>query len=182
MEARRWQVDAQSVIDRCNSSDGKEIIPVNACVGSGKTAVASHALGDFISKNRDRKTFQMFVTPRIKLCKQQADSIRCDILDMFGLEDEKDYSIVRRDCSVDGGVKFNPKKKQYAKHIILVICDESIWGTDKNDRDPEARFHSYMHGFEKMANDGYKFGNAIFDEAHNFTNCHEKIFGQEPMA
>ena len=179
-QPRKWQEKAFAIVSHANASDKKEVVLVNACVGSGKTAVASYALGDFIAKNKDKKTFQMFVTPRIKLCSQQVKSVQDDISSMFGYEDGKEYQIVRRDCSVDTSVKFNPKKIQYAKHIILVICDESLWGKDdKCEDDYGKRFQSYMLGFEKLTKDGYVLGNAIFDEAHNYTSCHDKIFGQE---
>ena len=183
-QPRKWQTAAFDIVSRCNCSNEKCVVPVNACVGSGKTAVASYALGDFIAKNRSKKTFQMFVTPRIKLCKQQAESIAEDLQSMFGFANEKDYQIVRRDCSVDNGVKFNPKGEQYAQHIILVICDESLWGTDKKNDAAETgnaniRFQTYISGFEKLAEAGYVFGNAAFDEAHNYTKKHDKIFGKK---
>ena len=176
-QPREWQSRAFEAVSRCNASNVKNAIPVNACVGSGKTAVASYALGDFIVKNKDKKTFQMFVTPRIKLCKQQADSIIEDLQAMFDIANGKDYQIIRRDCSIDDGVKFNPKKRQYAQHIILVICDESLWGKDPKAEDPDIKFKTYLSGFEAMVEDGYVFGNAVFDEAHNYTNMREKIFG-----
>ena len=89
-QPREWQRRAFEAVSRCNASNVKNAIPVNACVGSGKTAVASYALGDFIVKNKDKKTFQMFVTPRIKLCKQQAGSIEEDLRAMFGIANGKD--------------------------------------------------------------------------------------------
>ena len=177
-QPREWQKNAFEIVSQCNSSCKNNVIPVNACVGSGKTAVASYALGDFIVKNKDKKTFQMFVTPRIKLCKQQAGSIEEDLRAMFGIANGKDYQIVRRDCSIGDGVKFNPKKQQYAQHIILVICDESLWGKDPKAEDPDIRFKTYLSGFEKMIDVGYVFGNAVFDEAHNYSNMNEKIFGE----
>ena len=61
MDERKWQLDAQNVINRCNSNEEHNTIPVNACVGSGKTNVASYALGKFIQDGiaSGHKTIQM---------------------------------------------------------------------------------------------------------------------------
>ena len=80
MTHREWQIESFKKLDRCNISNKQEVIPINACVGSGKTNVASYSLGSFIKNNQDKKTIQAFITPRIKLCAQQAKEIEEFIL------------------------------------------------------------------------------------------------------
>ena len=185
MNERKWQLDAQNVINRCNSNEEHNTIPVNACVGSGKTNVASYALGQFIKDGiaSGHKTIQMFVTPRIKLCKQQSDSIASYIKEKFGLEAKKDFDIIRKDCSVTENRLDLRAETFTSNHAILVVCDESLWGIDgNNEKDPEIRWHAWLGFFNRLEKYGYNFGNCIFDEAHNFTNNHDKIFGKEAAA
>lgn len=175
MKAREWQTKAFEVIGRCNSSDKTEVIPVNACVGSGKTNVAAYALGDFIARNRASKTIQMFVTPRIKLCEQQANEIIRFIRDQFGLEVKRDYEMIRKDCTqrdLDLKADFFG-----AKHAIFVVCDESLWGIERDKT--EKRFPAWKSFLKKRVDAGYKLGNFILDEAHNYTGNHEQIFGKD---
>lgn len=170
---RDWQIEAFKIIDRCNCSNKLEVIPINACVGSGKTNVAAYALGSFINTNKGKKTIQVFVTPRIKLCAQQAKEIPEFIERKFGLINSKDYDIIRKDCTQH---ELNLSNEDFtSKHAIIVICDESLWGTDNNATDPEKRWHSWIKFFEKRDKDGYVVGNVIFDESHNFTDNYEYI-------
>lgn len=172
---RSWQEDSFKKIERCNSNDIHNAVPVNACVGSGKTNVASYAIGDFIKKNIHSKTLQMFVTPRIRLCAQQAEEIENFVRDEFGLVAGRDYEIIRKDCTQHD---IDIKSKNFnVKHAVVVACDESLWGTDTDG--VERRWNSWMKFFRRREADGYKFGNCIFDEAHNFTKNKDKIFGEE---
>ena len=89
------------------------------------------------------------------------------------LEYSKDYDIIRKDCTQH---ELNLSNEDFtSKHAIIVICDESLWGTDKNATDPEKRWHSWIKFFEKRDKDGYVVGNVIFDESHNFTDNYEYI-------
>lgn len=171
---RKWQSKAFKIVDKCNVSTKTEVIPVNACVGSGKTIVGSYALGSFIKINKDKKTIQAFVTPRIKLCAQQTNEIINVLKNEFDLNNEDDYELIRKDCTQN---KINLRNSTFsANHAIFVICDESLWGTDNNTTDPEGRWHSWIKFFNERKNEGYIFGNMIFDEAHNFENkCHKII-------
>lgn len=178
MEDRVWQREAFAKFDKFNSGMSKNIVPVNACVGSGKTNVAAYAIGDFIKKNLQGKTLQVFVTPRIKLCKQQADSLAGFIDSRFGLVCDKDYDILRYDCSITSS-KLDLRSSTFAsRHAVIVICDESLWGVSKDYADPDCRWHAWMSFFKRLAESGYSFGNIVFDEAHNFTYKHAKIFGE----
>lgn len=170
---RDWQIKAFKTVDACNMSTSTEVIPVNACVGSGKTNVASYALGSFIKNNIDKKTIQAFITPRIKLCAQQTNEISEFIESEFKLINGKDYDLVRKDCTQRDLNLCNDSFT--SKHVVFVICDESLWGTDKNASDPDKRWHRWMHFFDKRKDEGYVFGNIVFDEAHNFTNKYSKI-------
>lgn len=172
---RSWQVDAFAKVERCNTNGSHNTIPVNACVGSGKTNVASYAIGDFIKKNFSKKTIQMFVTPRIRLCEQQAGEIRDFILAEFGFIAGKDYEIIRKDCTQHD---IDIKSKTFpAKHAVIVVCDESLWGVDTDGI--ERRWNAWMKFFRRREEDGYVLGNCVFDEAHNFTKSSSKIFGEE---
>lgn len=174
MKAREWQSKAYDVVNRCNASDGSEVIPVNACVGSGKTNVAAYALGDFIKKNLDGKTVQMFVTPRIKLCAQQANEIQGFIEEEFGLKAKADFDIIRKDCTQrDIDLKSDVFT---SKHAIFIVCDESLWGIEKDGT--EKRIKMWMKFLRAREAEGYKLGNFALDEAHNYTASHDKIFGK----
>lgn len=174
VEPRSWQKDAFAVVERCNSNAQHNAIPVNACVGSGKTNVAAYAIGDFIMKNLHGKTIQMFVTPRIRLCAQQAKEVSDFIESEFGLHPGKDFDIIRKDCTQHD---IDLKAKSFtSKHAVFVVCDESLWGVEQDGT--EHRWHKWLHFFKKLSGNGYLFGNAVFDEAHNFTANRDKVFGE----
>lgn len=176
-EKRDWQEDAAAKIASCSRNTKHNIIPVNACVGSGKTDVASWAFGDFIKLHRSEKTIQMFVTPRIRLCAQQTDEISRYIEEELGLKAGIDFDMIRKDCTQHdlnlslGGFG--------SKHAILVVCDESLWGVESDGS--EKRWKSWMKFFKKRLKEGYLLGNVVLDEAHNFTANREKIFGDSEV-
>lgn len=178
---RPWQATAVKKIDNAYKSGKVQLMAVNACVGSGKTYTASYAFGKFISDNKGSKTVSVFVSPRVKLCAQQTESLEKDIEKTFGLKNGTDYEIYQVDCQHND---FN-KKDGYlgARHAIFVICDESLWGKDKvkdaNDGDPMARWHGWMRRFNAWKNDGRLFGAIFYDEAHNYSNNQDKMFGKE---
>ena len=125
-KARKWQTAAFKIADKCSIDNVCDIIPVNACVGSGKTSVACYSFGKFISEHLNDKTVQMFVTPRIRLCDQQNNEIAQFIETSFGLKADIDYVIIPVDCTKSN---FNKKSDTLAsKHSIFVICDQSLWG------------------------------------------------------
>lgn len=175
MEHRSWQKESFEVVKRCNSGSQHNVIPVNACVGSGKTNVAAYAFGDFIMKNRAAKTAQMFVTPRIRLCAQQADEIASFLDAEFGLKNGRDFDVIRKDCTQHD---LDLKSKSFtSQHAVFVVCDESLWGTDQDG--VERRWNKWMSFLNKLVEqNGYLLGNAAFDEAHNFTSKKDKVFGE----
>ena len=160
-KTRKWQKHAFKVVD----SHIENPVPINACVGSGKTVVACYAFGKFIVDNRSNKTVQMFVTPRIRLCDQQNKEIEKFLASEFGLKNGPDYALIGVDCSKH---EFNKKNDLLeSKHTIFVICDESLWGKDKGI-DPAARWHGWLRKFRLWSEHGFKFGWAALDEAHNY--------------
>lgn len=181
-----WQVKAfNEVITHLNRTEKHNPIMVNASVGSGKTAVAALALADFIDEHRNERTIQAFITPRIKLCSQQykeLTSVIQNCTDKFDYQnfekfpDESPYQVIQVDCTNKDFSKQNPNLT--AKHVIFVICEASLWGTDNNE--PEKRWNGWKHLFDVWQNEGYVFGNMVFDEAHNYANNDkvEKMFGQ----
>lgn len=171
-KARRWQRDAFTVID--NYKDG--VVPVNACVGSGKTVVACYALGKFIVDNKDNKTVQLFVTPRIRLCDQQNKEIETFLESEFNLKNGVNYAIVGVDCTKH---QYNKKNDSLvSKHTIFVICDKSLWGKTKGVN-PVARWQSWLRKFKKWQNAKFKFGWAALDEAHNYANNEKLMFNNK---
>ncbi len=175
MEHRSWQKDAFEVAERCNSNAQHNIIPVNACVGSGKTNVAAYAIGDFIKQNKDKNTAQIFVTPRIRLCAQQAEEIVSFLKNEFGFHAGKDFDVIRKDCTQHD---LDLKSKTFSsQHAVFVVCDESLWGVEQDGT--ERRWSKWMHFLSKLVEEkGYLLGNAVFDEAHNFTANRDKIYGE----
>ena len=155
-KARKWQKAAFKVIDKCTSNGVNDIIPVNACVGSGKTSVACQAFGKFITEHQDQKTVQLFVTPRIRLCDQQNNEIESFLSENFGLKNDVDYSLIAVDCTKNDYNKHNDTLA--SRHSIFVICDQSLWGTDNKDVDPNSRWHKWVHKFKRWQELGYKFG------------------------
>lgn len=177
---RKWQEDANKIIDVCNNSKEKgNVIPVNACVGSGKTNIACYAFGSFIAKHREGKTIQMFITPRIRLCEQQAESIVCYVESRFGLKHHVDFDVIPRDCEHPGFDYKNPSLG--ARHVVFVVCDKSLWGDSDEDKEESSkRWNAWAKCFKAWESEGRKFGTVALDEAHNFAKdrLQKLIFGE----
>lgn len=177
---RDWQKESFEKIQKCNSNTEHNAIPVNACVGSGKTMLTALAFGDFIQKHSNEKTVQMFITPRIKLCKQQLTEIATKVKEQFPeldfLNGGAKYQIIPVDHTQDCYNKKNPFLS--AQHVVFIVCEASLWGEDKNE--PGKRWNGWMKSFKAWEKQGYVFGNAAFDESHNYKNHDkvEKLFGQ----
>lgn len=173
MNLRDWQKDAFAKCDVSLQRDSNEIVPVNACVGAGKTAVACHAIGKFIMLNRDCKTVQLLSTPRIRLCDQQRAEVASWLELEFGLKDGVDCNIVPVDCTKH---EFSKKSSSlHGKHVVFVICKESLLGYDEENGVTICRWMHWKSKFMKWAAEGRKLGVAAFDEAHNFEDS-QKIF------
>jgi len=168
-QSRAWQKKSFKTVDELTAALAARmnpvVVPVNACVGSGKTVVACYAFGKYISENRNAKTVQMFVTPRIRLCDQQNAEIRKFLADEFGLVDKKDYEIIPVDCTKHCWSRNNDNL--VANHAVFVVCDESLWGSSEGP-DPAARWHGWLHRFKAYAEQGFTLGWIALDESHNY--------------
>lgn len=184
-ELHEWQkAGFENVLTRCNRSDEHNAIAVNACVGSGKTFFASLATADYIDHHRNEKTIQLFVTPRIKLCHQQRNEFIDKISTCGPYNYQKftefpgntDYQIIPVDCTHREWNRHNDHLD--AQHAIFTVCAESLWGETKNNNSGQ-RWNDWMCRIKKWEEAGYKIGNIIFDEAHNFKNDEKvkKMFG-----
>lgn len=169
MKLRKVQIDGKKITERVARSSEENLVIVNACVGSGKTFIAENAFGDFINLHRDNKTVQMFVTPRIRLCDQQSESIIRTLESEYGLINKKDFQLVHVDCTKN---EFNWRNPYLSgNHIIFVICSENLFGSDisvVNAKVP--RWTRWLKNFEAWKNMEYNLGFAAFDEAHNYEN------------
>lgn len=181
MKLRKWQAAAKKITERVARSSKENLVIVNACVGSGKTFVAENAFGDFINLHRDNKTVQMFVTPRIRLCDQQSESIIRTLESEYGLINKKDFQLVHVDCTKN---EFNWRNPNLSgDHLIFVICDESLFGSDPAVVNAKvSRWTQWLKNFAAWKNDGYTFGFAAFDEAHNYENVNKYIVKTEESA
>lgn len=176
---RAWQKKADKIIDETIGLNSV-VVPIDACVGSGKTAVACNAFGKFIEANKDGKTVQLLVTPRIRLCDQQSKEITGFLNGAFGLENGKDYSLIPVDCTKDD---FNKKNPVFAaKHAIFVICAESLFGADASLPGKPSRWNAWWNRFSSWRSAGFKFGYAAFDEAHNYEAQRDMVMGPEKSA
>ena len=165
-----WQMKSFAKIDRCLTSQSREIMPINACVGSGKTTLASYAFGRFISENRDAQTVSVFVSPRIKLCSQQKKSISEFIDGTFDIREGTDYKLVLVNSGDEARLTdfCRQSARLYSDHTVFVFCDESLWGKSDGDGDPDRRWHMWSGNFKSWLERGVKFGAAFYDEAHNY--------------
>ena len=172
-----WQMKSFAKIDRCFTPQSREIMPINACVGSGKTTLASYAFGRFISENRDAQTVSVFVSPRIKLCSQQKKSISEFIDGTFDIREGTDYKLVLVNSGDEARLTdfCRQSARLYSDHTVFVFCDESLWGKSDGDGDPDRRWHMWSGNFKSWLERGVKFGAAFYDEAHNYERDVGKI-------
>ena len=179
---RPWQTKAVKTIAQALCVP-HSLVAVNACVGSGKTFVPFEAIVNFIKKHKNEKTFHTFVCPRIKLCKQQKREAEKLFADRGLNVSVKIWNSDSDDVGqryVDG----NEFWDSTAKHIVCVICDESLWGisVSKNtDGSQEEKFR--YERFVKMLKNNVKYnrinGIIAYDEAHNYKTKQKFMFGEK---
>ena len=176
---RDWQKTAFKKIDEIIDSDENQIIPVNACVGSGKTAVCSYAFAQWIrsANKQNKKTYSIFVSPRLKLNDQQKLAISSN-LSYWGLEEKKDFDIIMVDCR---NKDYNFDYLPMSKHIIFIICSASLWGNseqkDKGEsKNDEIRFGKWIKYLNRLQKNDKREGGILFlDESHNYQKKVKKI-------
>ena len=182
IKLRPWQKDAVKTIAQALQTP-HSLVAVNACVGSGKTFVPFEAIVNFIKQHKNEKTFHTFVCPRIKLCKQQAKEAE-KLFEDRGLK--VSVKIWNSD-SDDVGQRYvngNEFWDSTNKHILCVICDESLWGisvlknTDGSKKE-KSRFERFIQMLQN--NVKYKRINGIiaYDEAHNYEKKQKFMFGEK---
>lgn len=152
---RPWQVFAKNKINEIAEQEAHALIAVNACVGSGKTTVAMQAMVDFIKKNDLDETIQVFVCPRLALCKQQAEEIEKYFTDA----EITSFKVLEYNCE---GEKLKEDVNEWTQHIVLVACDKSIW----DDKLP---------AFKRLL-ENRKCGVIAYDEAHNYSAHCSQMF------
>lgn len=179
---RPWQEKAVETIAQALCVP-HSLVAVNACVGSGKTFVPFEAIVNFINNHKDDKTFHTFVCPRIKLCKQQAKEAEKLFKDR-GLNVA--VKIWNSD-SDDVGQRYVNRNEFWDstdKHILCVICDESLWGisvlknTDGSKKE-KSRYERFVQMLKN--NETYKRINGIiaYDESHNYKTKQTFMFGEK---
>ena len=151
---RPWQVFAKNKINEIAEQEAHALIAVNACVGSGKTTVAMQAMVDFIKKNDLDETIQVFVCPRLALCKQQAKEIEKYFTD----SQIESSTVICYNCEGEKPKEFT----NHNQHIVLVACDKSIW----DDKLP---------AFKRLL-ENRKCGVIAYDEAHNYSAHCSQMF------
>lgn len=152
---RPWQVFAKNKINEIAEQETHALIAVNACVGSGKTTVAMQAMVDFIKKNDLDETIQVFVCPRLALCKQQAEEIEKYFTDA----EVTSFKVLEYNCE---GEKLKEDANEWTQHLVLVACDKSIW----DDKLP---------AFKRLL-ENRKCGVIAYDEAHNYSAHCSQMF------
>jgi len=179
---RPWQKNAVATIAEALKTPNS-LVAVNACVGSGKTFVPFEAIVNFILAHKKEKTFHTFVCPRIKLCKQQAKEAEKLFQDR-GLN--VSVKIWNSD-SEDVGQRYVTNNEFWDskdKHILCVICDESLWGTtDKKTVEGKIETKCRFERFTQMLNNNIKYsrinGIIAYDEAHNYQSKQKFMFGEK---
>lgn len=151
---RPWQVSARNKINEIAEQEAHALIAVNACVGSGKTTVAMQAMVDFIKRNELNETIQVFVCPRLALCKQQAK----EIAKYFTDAEVTSFKVICYNCEGEKPKEFT----DHSQHIVLVACDKSIW----DDKLP---------AFKRLL-ENRKCGVIAYDEAHNYSAHCSQMF------
>ena len=157
------------------SSKGN-FVSVACCVSSGKTLLAIAGLAENIKNNP--KTCQVFICPRLNLCKQQAEdiydylkenSLNCAVVlyNSAKYDGDKNISV----CS-DRKVT-NTEFFTNCDHVIIVACNESIWG----GKDAECFIRKNTFESILKNNEKYNRKNAaiIYDEAHNYESKFDTI-------
>lgn len=161
-----YQEEAVKTVTR----DHIKLIALLMSVGSGKTNVAFELFAEYIESHKNEKTFQTFVCPRLKLCKQQAKDL-ADYIRKAGIKDvviymynsygkdvvykwdEGEYRIKRFDKSV----KDFPENQ----HIIFIACAASLWNSPED-------VSSFEYRLKENEKNNRLNGFIVYDEAHNY--------------
>ena len=133
-----------------------------------------------LKNNIDGKTVSIFISPRVKLCKQQNDSIERFISSHSSLRRDQDYTIIAIDNT---NQQFNRNDDVQSQHVIFVFCEASLWGgVSEDEADAAIRWNRWTGKLKHWAEDfGYKLGVIFYDEAHNYERKVDKIMKLSEM-
>ena len=144
-------------------------VSVACCVSSGKTLLATAGIAENIKNNV--KTCQVFVCPRLNLCKQQAE----EIYDYLAEEHLLASVVLYNSAKYDGKRNIHECSNREVSedefftghsHVVIVACDDSIWGGKGSE------FFARKGTFEKILKNNEEYGRVnaaiIYDEAHNY--------------
>ena len=170
------KVGKEYISEYGSGSSTGNFVSVACCVSSGKTLLAMAGLAENIKNNP--KTCQVFICPRLNLCKQQAEEIHDYLKENNIICAVVLYNSAKYDGNKNIGVCSDRKVTDTeffmnCDHVIIVACNESIWG----GKDTE--FFIRKNTFENILknNEKYNRKNAaiIYDEAHNYESKFDTI-------
>lgn len=154
--------------------DHIKLVALLMSVGSGKTNVAFELFAEYIESHKNEKTFQTFVCPRLKLCKQQAKDL-ADYIRKAGIKDVVIYMYNSYGKDVvykwdEGGSKPEYRIKRFDKsvkdfpenqHIIFIACAASLWNSPED-------VSSFEYRLKENKKNNRLNGFIVYDEAHNY--------------
>ena len=154
--------------------DHIKLVALLMSVGSGKTNVAFELFAEYIKSHKNEKTFQTFVCPRLKLCKQQAKDL-ADYIRKAGIKDVVIYMYNSYGKDVvykwDGGEyrgeyrikRFDKSVKDFPEnqHIIFIACAASLWNSPED-------VSSFEYRLKENRKNNRLNGFIVYDEAHNY--------------
>ena len=161
-----YQEEAVKTVTR----DHIKLVALLMSVGSGKTNVAFELFAEYIKSHKNEKTFQTFVCPRLKLCKQQAKDL-ADYIRKAGIKDVAIYmyNSYGKDvvCKWDEGEyrikRFDKSVKDFPEnqHIIFIACAASLWNSPED-------VSSFEYRLKENRKNNRLNGFIVYDEAHNY--------------
>lgn len=165
-----YQEEAVKTVTRNHT----KLVALLMSVGSGKTNVAFELFAEYIESHKNEKTFQTFVCPRLKLCKQQAKDL-ADYIRKAGIKDVVIYMYNSYGKDVvykwdEGGSKPEYRIKRFDKsvkdfpenqHIIFIACAASLWNSPED-------VSSFEYRLKENKKNNRLNGFIVYDEAHNY--------------
>lgn len=165
-----YQEEAVKTVTRNHT----KLVALLMSVGSGKTNVAFELFAEYIESHKNEKTFQTFVCPRLKLCKQQAKDL-ADYIRKAGIKDVVIYMYNSYGKDVvykwdEGGSKPEYRIKRFDKsvkdfpenqHIIFIACAASLWNSPED-------VSSFEYRLKENKKNNRLNGFIVYDESHNY--------------
>jgi len=175
MTLRPHQIKGSNIIvDFAKNKTFGNYFSVACCVSSGKTLLAIDGMLNAIQFSS--KTFQVFVCPRLKLCKQQAEEIINEVSKrkipgtqvlLYNSDTTTDLEVIS-----DRKVIADEEFFTGASHIIVVACDESLWGGGLDSIFRQAKFKNILKNNISYGRENLTI---VYDEAHNYQSKKDVI-------